>query len=112
MQIVIKYTGFHMITPAIEAYVYQRVNSLEKNLRSFLRKGAINVFIEIAQTTRHHRHGNIFYAEGMLTLPGRTIRAIHTDLDIYTAIDNMKKKLKAEIRNYKGRVESKRRKLR
>ena len=100
------------MTPNIETYVYRRVSSLEKNLRSFLSKRVITVFIEIARTTKHHCHGNVFYAKGMLTLPGKIIRATHTDIDIYAAIDRMKEKLKSELRSYKERVKSKRRRLR
>lgn len=100
------------MTPDIEEYVYRRVNSLEKNLRNFLGNRIIAIFVEIARTTKHHRHGNVFYAEGMLTLPGKTIRATHTDIDIYAAIDGMKEKLKAEIRKYKEKVGSKRKGLR
>ena len=100
------------MTPDIEEYVYRRVNSLEKNLRNFLGNRIIAIFVEIARTTKHHRHGNVFYAKGMLTLPGKTIRATHTDIGIHAAIDGMKEKLKGEIRNYKERVGSKRRGLR
>ena len=101
MQINIKATGLDL-TPAVREYIENKIGSLDKFLKRFEAQGEVKAEIEIARTTRHHRKGNVFYAETNLYLPKRTIRAEHSDWDVRAAINMVKDKLKLKIQKYKG----------
>lgn len=102
MQINIKTTRLDL-TPAMRVYIENKIGSLDKFLKRFEAEGEVKAEIEIARTTRHHRKGNVFYAETNLYLPKKTIRAEHSGWDIRAAIDMIKDKLKLEIQRYKDR---------
>ena len=108
MKIEIKYTQFQ---PAddIEEYALKRLGSLERFLKSFEKNSEITMFTEIARSTKHHRKGDVFYAEAMFQTNGKLIRAEATGPDIRLALDEVKEKLKKEIRRYKDkRIEARR----
>ncbi len=100
MKIDIKATNLE-ITPAISEYIEIKLGSLSRFLKKFESQSEIKIFIEIARTTRHHKSGNVFYAEVNLHLPKKTLRAEHSDWDIRVAIDKAKDKLQQEIKKYK-----------
>jgi len=111
MKIDIQYTQFQPARDVAERAL-EKIGSLERFLKSFEKNHEITVFVEIARTTKHHRKGDVFYAEAMFeTVPGgKKMRATATAPDIRVAIDQVKEKLKKEIRRYKDKlVESKRR---
>lgn len=100
MKLIIKASQLDL-TPAIYEYIETKIGSLDKFLRKFETKGDIKVEVGIARSTKHHRHGNVFFAEANVHLPKKTLRAEHYDIDIRIAIDNIKKKLHQEILKYK-----------
>jgi len=109
MKIDIKYTQFQA-TSDIEEYARERIGAIERFLKSFEKNSEITVYVEIARSTKHHRKGDVFYAEANFTMAGKTIRAESTNTDIRLALDNVKEKLKKEIRRFKDKlVESRRR---
>ena len=57
--------------------------------------------VELAKTTRHHQHGDIYKAEVNLQFPGKTLREIEESDDIYKSIDSVKDKLKEMVTSYK-----------
>jgi len=69
--------------------------------KKFEEKGEIKVEIEIARLTKHHRQGDVFYAEANIHLPRKILRAEHSDWDVRVAIDKVKDKLQQEIKKYK-----------
>jgi len=100
MQINIKATNLEL-TPAIREYIEIKIGSLDHFFKRFEVESEIEVFIEIARTTRHHHKGNIFYAEAILSLDKKILRAEYSDWDIRVAIDRVKDKLQQEIKKYK-----------
>lgn len=120
MKINIKATNLEL-TQAIREYIEIKIGSLEHFLKRFeikkekefnaensigkfpagRAKNVIEVFVEIAHTTKHHRHGNILYAEATMHLGKKILRAEHSDWDIRVAIDKVKDKLQQEIIKYK-----------
>ncbi|HTY40047.1 MAG TPA: ribosome-associated translation inhibitor RaiA [Candidatus Paceibacterota bacterium] len=106
MQISIKGTGLDL-TPSLETYIQEKLGTLEKFLKKFDELGAVEMRVEVARTTRHHRHGDVFMAEANLALPGKLLRAVADDADVRTAVDNVKSMLKLEIEKYKTRLETK-----
>lgn len=89
------------ITPPIREYVEIKISSLDHLLQRFETQGEIKTEIEIARTTKHHKSGDVFYAEANLHLPKKSLRAEHYDSDIRIAIDEIKNKLHNEIIKYK-----------
>lgn len=115
MKINIKATNLDL-TPAIRSYIEEKIGSLEKYLKRLVEKGAVEVFIEIARTTKHHQKGPVFKAECNLELPGKLVRAEHSDWHIRRAIDEIKKELQQEVEKYttkfRAQDSSKRNKIR
>ncbi|MDP3999028.1 MAG: ribosome-associated translation inhibitor RaiA [bacterium] len=103
MKINIKATNLDL-TPAIRSYIEEKIGSLEKYLKRLVEKGAVEAFIEIARITKHHQKGPVFKAECNLELPGKLVRAEHSDWNIRRAVDEIKKELQREVSKYKERV--------
>ena len=103
MKIDIKYTQFQM-TEDIDDYARKHIGSVARLLKSFEVLREITVFVEIARSTKHHRHGDVFYAEVTFDLDGKTVRAEATESDIRLAIDSVKEKIKKEVRRYKDKL--------
>mgnify|MGYP001569093369 CR=1 FL=1 len=101
MKINIKTTNLE-ITPAISDYLESKIGSLKHFLNKFEKDGEVVISTEIAKTTKHHKKGDVFYAEANICLPGKILRAEHSDWDIRVAIDNIRDKLQQEIKKYKG----------
>jgi ribosomal subunit interface protein len=102
MRIKIKATDLEL-TPSIKQYVEKKMKSMGKILKSFEKEGEVYIYFEIARTTRHHKSGNIFYAEANVDLLGENVRAEQRDEDIRAAIDKVKDILKREIKELKER---------
>lgn len=100
MNIIIKAKNLDL-TPSIKEYIETKIGSLDHFLTRFEDQSDIKTEIEIARTTNHHRHGDVFYAEANLHVPRKILRAEHSDADIHTAIDIIKNKLHQEIIKYK-----------
>ncbi len=92
------------LTTAIREYVEGKIGSLDRYLKRFEINGEVTAFIEIARSTKHHRHGDVYYAEATIRLPGRTLRAERYDTDVRAAIDAVRETIKHDIVRYKGRV--------
>lgn len=108
MKINIKATNLDL-TQAIREYIGIKIGSLDRFLKRFEVKSEIEVFVEIAHTTKHHRHGNVLYAEATIPLGKKILRAEHSDFDIRIAIDRVRDKLQQEINKYKEKKIEKRR---
>ncbi|MBI4993441.1 ribosome-associated translation inhibitor RaiA [Candidatus Wolfebacteria bacterium] len=100
MKIIIKASQLDL-TPAIYEYIETKIGSLDKFVKKFETKSDIKTEVGIARSTKHHRHGNVFFAEANIHLPKKILRAEHYDINIRIAIDNIKKKLHQEILKYK-----------
>ncbi|MEK7114493.1 MAG: ribosome-associated translation inhibitor RaiA [Patescibacteria group bacterium] len=110
MKINIKATNLDL-TPAIHEYIEEKIGSLDRFLKRFEVKSEIEVFIEIARATKHHRHGNVLYAEATASLGKKILRAEHFDWDIRVAIDKVRDKLQQEIKKYKEKKIEKRKEI-
>lgn len=102
MRIVIKATRMNL-TPPLREYIGKKMGALEKFLKRFEEVAEIEIEVEVARTTRHHRKGNVFYAEANARLPDTILRAEESAADIRAALDRVKKTLEQEIAEYKER---------
>lgn len=87
MHITIKATGIE-ITPAIEAYVRDKFQTIERLAREDASSGRIaTLAIEVGKTTDHHRNGDIFHGEATLRVGAEMYRTEYEAGDLYSAID-------------------------
>jgi|SRR3989344_1383581 len=90
-------------TPSLKKYAISKLGALSKLvLRYEKENGETELFLELSRSTKHHKRGEIFYAEAMMQLPGKGLRAECFDEDIRAAIDKVKDMLRADIAKYKG----------
>lgn len=109
MRLIIKYTNLSA-TPAIDAYVDQKIGTLKKFFVDWEKTREVLVEVELARTTHHHNKGDVFYAEVNIDTPVKLLRATHKDWDLRVAIDQVKDQLQREIKkfNAKGRPQDSR----
>lgn len=89
-------------TPAIESYVREKIQMLEKFLRHYSRESGELIFeVEIGKTTRHHKQGNVFRAEINFTAGDTNLRAEAVKDDLYAAIDEAKDDMSRQLRRRK-----------
>ncbi len=103
MQINIKARELDLTEP-LKKYIDIRISSLNKYLKRF-DEDLVRAEVEVARVTHHHRHGDVFYAEVNLTIPGKLLRATHKGEDIRECIDKVKDILQGEIDKYKDQLE-------
>lgn len=84
MNIQIKTTGFPH-SEAVSEYIQKKVQTLEK----FLEPDSI-VHVEVAKTTHHHQHGDIFRAELRVFTHGKDVYVTEETADVYASIDKVK----------------------
>ena len=106
MKITIKTTGLDL-TPSLKTYIERKLGALTKFVKRFDETGQAELWVEVARTTRHHRHGDVFLAEADLRLPKKILRAEESGEDVRTAIDLLQRKLHSEIEKYRTRSSSK-----
>lgn len=100
MKVIIKATTLD-VTPALKVYIERKLGALGKLLRRFEKDGEVELRVEIARSTHHHKSGPVFMAEANLRLPGKVLRAEENHIDARWAIDRIENKLKLEIEKYK-----------
>ncbi|MDD2696901.1 MAG: ribosome-associated translation inhibitor RaiA [Candidatus Pacebacteria bacterium] len=105
MKIDIKTKNFKL-TPFIEDYVNKKINSLDKFTTGD--DFEIEALVEIEKTTFHHKKGQVFKAECHMKLPGKNIMAKSLLEDLYLAINEMKDGLQRQMKEYKNKLISKR----
>ena len=82
------------LTDPLREYINEKVGSLDKFL---VRYGEVHAQVEVARATKHHKHGDVYYAEVNLSFPGGSLRATDTSEDIRTSIDKVRDILQREI---------------
>lgn len=80
-------------------WVEKKIGSLEKFLKK-IDPLAVEARVEIGKPSKHHRKGQVWYAEANLKIPGRLLRATSTGKDLRTAINQVKDELQEQIKKY------------
>jgi len=107
MKITIKATGLNL-TPSIETYIETKLGVLARLVRKFDAEGQPELHVEIARTSRHHRHGDVYRAEGNLRIPKKLLRGSEESDDVRRAIVLLKNTLRLELEKYKEKISPKR----
>lgn len=102
MRINLKATGIEL-TPALTNYTTEKISMLGKLLANC---GDVLANVEIGKETRHHKTGQWFFAEINLACPGKTLRHVAEEADLYAAIDKVKDGMAEEIRTFEKRRKS------
>ena len=108
MKIAIKATKFNL-TPSIKKAIKEKMLVLSKFI--FYPENLIKVFIEVALETRHHKKGEIYYAEANIEVPGKIFRAEARKENLYQAINELKKELQRILKKDKEKRIVKRNKV-
>lgn len=99
MQIII--SGIHIeITNAISEYVHQKFEVTKRYVKD---DHTARLSVEIAKTTSHHLHGDIYKVSALFTRKGRDKSLEVISDDVYKAIDLMKDKLGRELSDEKDK---------
>lgn len=67
----------------------------------------VELAVEVAKTSKHHKKGPVWRAEATLQVPGKVLRAEVTEIGLYGAIDLLKDELLGQIKSYKEKGKSK-----
>jgi ribosomal subunit interface protein len=90
-------------TSAIEEYVSKKLKSVERLLKG--RDEAI-MRIEVGMSTKHHKKGDVYFAEASLHIKGKELRSVERADDLYAAIDAMKDEIFDELTSYMGKQQT------
>lgn len=101
MTVNIKATNMEL-TPAIEDYVNNKLDRIEK----FIKNGEINVYVEVGRTTNHHKRGDLYKAEFNIEIAGEKFFTDSEKDDLYTAIDDAKEEIVRKILNKKDKKQT------
>jgi ribosomal subunit interface protein len=95
------------LTPAIRQYIEEKIGSCADMLERFEEGGELTAFVELARNSNHHVHGDVYYAEVRLSVPGKAISVEAESSDARAAIDEVKDLLKLELRKHKEKTYAK-----
>lgn len=87
-------TGHHIdITPALRDYVNEKLERLEHHFGHII---DAHVVLSVVKETRN--------AEATVNVPGKTLFAEASDMDMYAAIDALTDKLDRQVRRFKDKL--------
>jgi len=115
MNIIIKTKNFEL-TPAIREFTEKKIGSLEKYFNLLQQDDnpelapKTEVIIEVGKTTMHHRKGEIFRAEVLITFYDKKIRAAKSADDLQKAIVEVRDDLQRQITDIKEKMIDQKRK--
>jgi ribosomal subunit interface protein len=89
------------LTPSLKTYVEKKFEALKKFLTRFEEEGDAQILLDLARTTHHHKHGDVFKASVGLRLGKKVLHAEEEADDARVAIDRARDTLRSEIEKYK-----------
>ncbi len=101
MRTIIQATGIEH-TNAIDAYVTKKLRDLEKVLDP--KELSEVVEVEVGKPSRHHKSGDVFYAEINFHVKKKKFRATTKAGDLYAAIDKVKDEIIHEVTRYHDKM--------
>ncbi len=95
------------LTEPIKDHIIKRINNLEKLLSSIEEEGGeVFASFEVGKSTRHHKQGEVFHADCLITIDGKKFYAESDKEDLYQTIDEIKEVLFREIMKHKDREQT------
>ena len=96
------------LTPSLNKFIEEKLKPLEKFLKRFEEEGDVQISCELARTTQHHKHGEVFKASLGVRLGKKVLHAEQDADDARVAIDRARDVLRSEIEKHKSQLEPKR----
>ncbi len=96
MNIIIKVKNLEL-TEYLEKLINQKIEKLEK----FLNSPDQEVFVEVEKESNHHKKGDIYCAEIIISLTGKKLIAKAQEADLQKAIMQSREEMEIEIKRYK-----------
>ena len=100
----IKATGT-TLTASLRSYIEKKLAPIGKLVKGDEDSAVVQV--EIGRSTKHHKKGDVYYAEINVRLGKTKLRAEKNEEDIYAAIDGAKDEILRELKSYKSKTEAK-----
>jgi putative sigma-54 modulation protein len=101
MEIIIKGTNIKL-TESLKDFIEEKIRDLEKFFEFKVKENfEVKAFIEIGKLSKHHRRGDVFYAECQIFLPGKGVRSVAEKEDLKSAICDVKDELQRQLKKYK-----------
>lgn len=100
MRFSIKTTNLEL-TSELQDYIEKKINSLDRFIENL--NSAVQAWVEIGLTTRHHQTGKVYRAEIQIHLPGKSVRAEAVTKNIFASFNEAIDELQRELKKYKGK---------
>ncbi len=94
------------ITEKTRKYVQDKIGKLDKFIPLHARK-SVSADVKLREVNKDH--GNKYEVEVILQVPGRTITASDTTMNMMAAVDIVEAKLIGQLRRYKTEVQNRKR---
>jgi len=92
------------LTPPLRSYIEEKIGGIAKFIEPFDLEGGADCKVTVERATAHHHKGEVFRAVADLRFPGAVLRAEEFHEDARAAIDEVRRKLLAEIETHKGKM--------
>ncbi len=100
MRINIKYTHLTS-TPDIERHIGSRIETIEKLIDQ--KDESAYAQVELAQTTTHHKSGDVYRAEVNMHIAGGDFYAFSEASDLLSAFDSVRDEIVRKIKTHKDK---------
>lgn len=87
------------LTPAVKAYVEEKIGSLSRFMPAS--DELLEARVEVGKPSQHHHEGDVFYSEANLKFGKNLLRATHQHHDLYVAIDRVRDEIEAQMKKFK-----------
>jgi ribosomal subunit interface protein len=104
MKINVKGTNFNLTSEVCD-YIEKKISSLDKFIKR--QNSAVQTWVEIGKTTKHHKKGNIYRAEIQIRLPVKGIRVEAEARTVFLAINEARHELQRKLKEHKNKQISK-----
>lgn len=97
----------HAVNIVLTDIIIRQINEKSRDLERFLKHfnpATLELRVEIGLPSRHHRKGEIFYAEANLKIGGKLLRAEEKHFELASAINTTFKELEAQAKKFKEKV--------
>jgi putative sigma-54 modulation protein len=84
------------LNPSLREFIEEKIGALDK----YISRPTV-LRVEISRPSKHHRSGNIFYAEANLKIGDKLLRATAENSDLHTAIAKVRDDLQLQIKKSK-----------
>jgi len=90
------------LTPSLKTFIEEKLQPLEKFLMRFEVESEVLAQLDLARTTQHHKHGEVFKASMNLRLGKKALHAEEEAEDARVAIERVRNTMRSEIEKFRG----------